>query len=323
MAPFKPTANRHCLPNSRNVRKRIQESCRSRYSGQWLSGDKPFSLRQEHLQTSRFPSGLREHRCCSCEPSCFGEDQRSAIIHFFYFRTVHFCWGSPSIRYQRCAKPQPKAKSSWWNNKENNEFTLQKICWGNSKTENQKGHNIQNRTIASKALLSPSKRRNRSVCWDPTPSGTSSDSETKLAIPLADDATEEDGERDADYLYCVVVVICPKSALEKNGYHVLNASDGSTHFVLVWRKILFVSFVRDKHCFVHSFVSLHLWFEHSATFLRVFRVNYSPPQIRNRCAPTGVHLIRGYEAFKETIVKRVFLLLMYDIYVTTVSSLIK
>jgi hypothetical protein len=23
-----------------------------------------------------------------------------------------------------------------------------------------------------------------------------------------------------------------------------------THFVLVWRKILFVSLVRDKHCFV-------------------------------------------------------------------------
>jgi len=30
------------------------------------------------------------------------------------------------IRYQPCAKPEPKAKSSWWNSKENNEFTLQK-----------------------------------------------------------------------------------------------------------------------------------------------------------------------------------------------------
>jgi hypothetical protein len=34
---------------------------------------------------------------------------------------------------------------------------------------------------------------------------------------------------------------------------VRNVSDGRTHFVLVWRKILFLSLVRDKHCFVLSF----------------------------------------------------------------------
>jgi hypothetical protein len=36
-----------------------------------------------------------------------------------------------------------KSKSSRWNSKEN-EFTLQKIFWGNSERENQAGHYIQN-----------------------------------------------------------------------------------------------------------------------------------------------------------------------------------
>ena len=31
---------------------------------------------------TRFPSSLGGHRYCSCEPSCVGEDQRSAIIQF-------------------------------------------------------------------------------------------------------------------------------------------------------------------------------------------------------------------------------------------------
>jgi len=36
-----------------------------------------------------------------------------------------------------------------------------------------------------------------------------------------------------------------------------------------------------------------------------------------------VRLIRGYEAFKETNFSRGFLFQIYDVYVTTVSSLIK
>ena len=41
-------------------------------------------------------------------------------------------------------------------------------------------------------------KRNRRFCWGPAPSDTPSDSETELAISLADDATEED-----DFLYCI------------------------------------------------------------------------------------------------------------------------
>ena len=36
-----------------------------------------------------------------------------------------------------------------------------------------------------------------------------------------------------------------------------------------------------------------------------------------------MHLIRAYEAFKETNFTHVFLFLIYDVYVITVSSLIK
>ena len=38
---------------------------------------------------------------------------------------------------------------------------------------------------------------------------------------------------------------------------------------------------------------------------------------------TRVGLIRGYEAFKETNFTRVFLFLIYNVYVTAVSSIIQ
>jgi len=52
--------------------------------------------------------------------------------------------------------------------------------------------------LASNALLCPSKRRKRVVCWDPTWSSTPLDSDTDLTVPFADDSAEE--EQDA---HCV------------------------------------------------------------------------------------------------------------------------
>jgi hypothetical protein len=69
----------------RTIRHCIKVSCNRRDNGQWLPGDRPLSLWQQ-LQTTRFPSSLRGHRCCSCEPSRFGEDRRSAIIQLLVFR---------------------------------------------------------------------------------------------------------------------------------------------------------------------------------------------------------------------------------------------
>ena len=56
--------------------------------------------------------------------------------------------------------------------------------------------------LASNALLGPSKRGKRRVCRNPTPSNTPSDSDPDLAVPIADDSTEEDEEQDADCVFC-------------------------------------------------------------------------------------------------------------------------
>ena len=48
---------------------------------------------------------------------------------------------------------------------------------------------------------------------------------------------------------CSVLVVSLKTTMEKTRYDVRNVSDGCTHFVMVWRKILFVSLVRDKQVF--------------------------------------------------------------------------
>jgi len=56
--------------------------------------------------------------------------------------------------------------------------------------------------LGSNALLGPSKRRRRRVCWDPAPSDTPSHSEIDLAIPFADNSTEGDEEQDADCVFC-------------------------------------------------------------------------------------------------------------------------
>ena len=46
--------------------------------------------------------------------------------------------------------------------------------------------------LASNAILGPSKRRKRRVCWDPTPPDTPFDLDTDLAVPFDDDSTEEE-----------------------------------------------------------------------------------------------------------------------------------
>jgi hypothetical protein len=57
---------------------------------------------------------------------------------------------------------------------------------------------------ASNAVLGPSNRRKRRVCWDETPSDFPSDSDTDLAVPVADDSTEEE-KQDADCVFCTSI----------------------------------------------------------------------------------------------------------------------
>jgi len=67
--------------------------------------------------------------------------------------------------------------------------------------------------------------------------------------------------RNKTLIVCSVLVISLKTMMEKTRYDVRYVSDGHTHFVLVWRKMLFVSrLVGDKHCFVLSLFPLYLYF---------------------------------------------------------------
>jgi len=59
---------------------------------------------------------------------------------------------------------------------------------------------------------------------------------------------------------CSALVVSLKTTVEKTRFDVRNVSDGRTHFVLVWKKSLFVSLVRDKYSFVLSLYPLYLYF---------------------------------------------------------------
>jgi len=82
---------------------------------------------------------------------------------------------------------------------------------------------------------------------------------------------------------------------------------------------------------INTFVLIlyHLYlgfFFYFVTIPCAFCENYSPPQIRHIHFPklrTCVRLIWGDEAFTEMNFTPIFLFIMYDVYVTTVSSLIK
>jgi hypothetical protein len=77
---------------------------------------------------------------------------------------------------------------------------------------------------------------------------------------------------------------------------------------------MFVSLVRDKHGLVFLCICNFL---NSVTILFFFFLNHLPK------LGTRVHLIRVYEAFKETNFAHVFLFIIYDVYIATVSTLIK
>jgi hypothetical protein len=61
-------------------------------------------------------------------------------------------------------------------------------------------------------------------------------------------------------IVCSVLVVSLKTTMEKSGYDVRNISDGRTRFVVVRRKILFVSLARDIHCVVLSLYPLYWQF---------------------------------------------------------------
>jgi hypothetical protein len=144
-----------------------------------------------------------------------------------------------------------KSKSSWWNSKENDEFTWSKISWAAQKEKIKQATKSKTWRLASNDLLGPSIRRKRRVCRDPAPSDTPPDSNTELAVTLADDLKRM---RNKTLIVCSVTLLSLNNTMEGSEYDVRNIGHGRTYCVLVRRKILFVCLVRDKHCFV---LSLH------------------------------------------------------------------
>ena len=88
-----------------------------------------------------------------------------------------------------------------------------------------------------------------------------------------------------------------------------------------------MSLVRDKHCFLLILYPVYLYFFlYFVTIPCASRENYSPPQIRrthHHKLGTRVRLMWGDEAFMETNFTPIFLFIMYDIYVATLSLSIK
>jgi hypothetical protein len=122
-------------------------------------------------------------------------DQPSfSSVNFF---AVHFWWGSPIIRYQPCATPDPTAKYSRWNSKKITSSPYKKIVGTTQKKKMKQANKSKTNRLASNALLGPSKRRKRRFCQDPTPSVTPSDLDIDLTVPFSDDSTEEE-KQDVD-----------------------------------------------------------------------------------------------------------------------------
>ena len=142
----------------------------------------------------------------------------------------------------------------------------------------------QSKTIqlVSNALIGPSNRRKRRVCWVQTPYDTSSDSDTDLTIPFTDDSTEDDEEQDAECVFCTGRF--SEATMKKTRYDVRNVSDGLIHFVLVWGKILFVSLSGINTVMFLVCILCICIFLCFVTILCAFCVNYSPPKIWNTCA---------------------------------------
>jgi hypothetical protein len=80
-------------------------------------------------------------------------------------------------RYEPCTKPEPQAKSSWWNRKEIEELTSQKTVEETKKKKIKLAAKSKTDRLASNFLLGLSKIRKRRICREPAPLDNPSDSD--------------------------------------------------------------------------------------------------------------------------------------------------
>ena len=128
MAPFTPRASRHRLPIGElfgNAYKRVAK-CEIVANGFRVTGlfpcykniFRPYDYLLSSEDKDAAPLNHSALAKISNQPSF-------SSANFSPFTSAEALRSSDT--YQPCAKPEPKAKSSWWNSRENNEFTLQKI----------------------------------------------------------------------------------------------------------------------------------------------------------------------------------------------------
>ena len=111
---------------------------------------------------------------------------------------------------------------------------------------------------ALNALLGPSERRKRRVCRDPAPSDTPSDSDTDLAVPFADDSTEDDEEKYADCVFCTGRF--SEDHNEEELIRCVKYFRWANKLCAGVEEDFVCETVRDKHCFVLILYPLYLYF---------------------------------------------------------------
>ena len=118
------------------------------------------------------------------------------------FFAVHFCLGSPCIRFSAVPRlniqPNPRGGTV----EKITSSSYRRFVGATQKKKIKQTTKSKTNRLASNVLLGTSKRRKARVCRDPSPSDTPSESDTHLAVPFADDSTEEDEEQDADCVFC-------------------------------------------------------------------------------------------------------------------------
>jgi len=126
--------------------------------------------------------------------------------------------------------------------------------------------------LVSNDLLGPSKRR------DPTPSDTP-DSDTDLTVPFADNSMEEE-EQDAECVLHWSFLWRPQVRRVDTMCEIFQMGAHT----LCWYGGRFCLWAFSEINTVLFFLCI-CNFLNSVTILCAFWANYSPPQIRNRCAP--------------------------------------
>jgi hypothetical protein len=206
---------------------------------------------------------------------------RSYSVLLIFHRS--FCWGFPIIRYHSCAKPELNPNTGGGTAKKITSSPYKKHCEVTQKNKNKQATKSKTWWLASNALLGPSERRKRRVCRDHTASDTPSDLDTELAVPHLRFDRRGWGTRRWLYVLYWSFLWRPQWRKLDTLWEILQMGAQT----LCWyggRFCLWALLGINTVLFLF-FIFCNCNFLNSVTILCAFCVSYSPPQIRNTCAP--------------------------------------